>query len=252
MEQIEKDIIEACQKMNLSYSTSGRITSNAAGDDYYVEISYEDGTKQKNVGTNAEVTLGQAAAGQTGFTDSARYTAKGNLLNIIDEDGVEMTVELPSGDKALPNNKTVRMKVYDAGYMTIQIGANEHQTLDMDFPTVSCDALKLRDQNGKDLLNVCTNYGASNGIALADTAIRQISTARAKLGAYQNRLETTVSSLNVFGENMTESMSRIIDTDMASEMTEYTQLTVLQQAATSMLSQANNRPQTIMSLLQGM
>ena len=73
-----------------------------------------------------------------------------------------MTVELPSGDKALPNNKTVRMKVYDAGYMTIQIGANEHQTLDMDFPTVSCDALKLRDQNGKDLLNVCTNYGASN------------------------------------------------------------------------------------------
>ena len=251
-EQIEKDIIEACQKMNLSYSTSGRITSNAAGDDYYVEIKYEDGTKQKNVGTNAEVTLGQAAAGQTGFTDSARYTAKGNLLNIIDEDGVEMTVELPSGDKALPNNKTVRMKVYDAGYMTIQIGANEHQTLDMDFPTVSCDALKLRDQNGKDLLNVCTNYVASNGIALADTAIRQISTARAKLGAYQNRLETTVSSLNVFGENMTESMSRIIDTDMASEMTEYTQLTVLQQAATSMLSQANNRPQTIMSLLQGM
>lgn len=111
--------------------------------------------------------------------------AKGNLLNIIDEDGVEMTVELPSGDKALPNNKTVGMKVYDAGYMTIQIGANEHQTLDMDFPTVSCDALKLRDQNGKDLLNVCTNYGASNGIALADTAIRQISTARAKLGAYQ-------------------------------------------------------------------
>ena len=251
-EQIEKDIIETCQKMNLSYSTSGRITSNAAGDDYYVEIKYEDGTKQKNVGTNAEVTLGQAAAGQTGFTDSARYTAKGNLLNIIDEEGVEMTVELPSGDKALPNNKTVRMKVYDAGYMTIQIGANEHQTLDMDFPTVSCDALKLRDQNGKDLLNVCTNYGASNGIALADTAIRQISTARAKLGAYQNRLETTVSSLNVFGENMTESMSRIIDTDMASEMTEYTQLTVLQQAATSMLSQANNRPQTIMSLLQGM
>lgn len=44
-EQIEKDIIEACQKMNLSYSTSGKITSNAAGDDYYVEINYEDGTK---------------------------------------------------------------------------------------------------------------------------------------------------------------------------------------------------------------
>ena len=136
--------------------------------------------------------------------------------------------------------------------MTIQIGANEHQTLDMDLPTVSCDVLGLRNEDGKNLLNVCTNYGASTGIALADSAIRQISSARAELGAYQNRLETTVSSLNVFGENMTESMSRIIDTDMASEMTEYTQLTVLQQASTSMLSQANNRPQTIMSLLQGM
>ena len=55
MDAIEKDIIEACQKMNLSYSTSGRITSNAAGDDYYVEIAYEDGTKQKNVGTHSEV-----------------------------------------------------------------------------------------------------------------------------------------------------------------------------------------------------
>lgn len=74
---------------------------------------------------------------------------------------------------------------------------------------------------------------------------------RSRLGAYENRLETTVSSLDVSSENMTDSMSRILDTDMAVAMTEYTQSSVLSQAATSMLAQANNRPQQIMSLLQG-
>ena len=111
------------------------------------------------------------------------------------------------------------MKVYDAGYMTIQIGANEHQTLDMDFPTVSCDALKLRDQNGKDLLNVCTNYGASNGIALADTAIRQISTARSKLGAYQNRLETTRNAEDMISD-LSLKYNRARQASITQELTE--------------------------------
>ena len=251
---IEKKIVSACSNMNLSYdSATGTVTSNVAGDEHYVEVTFADGSKSGKVyGENAKVEVVKPQAGQVGFTDNARLSVVGNNVNIIDNDGFEMNVELPGGANAVTPKTKVDLTVYDAGYMTIQIGANEHQTLDMDFPTVSCDALGLRDQDGKDLVNVCTNYGASRGIALADSAIRQISSARAELGAYQNRLETTVSSLNVFQENMTESMSRIIDTDMASEMTEYTQLTVLQQASTSMLSQANNRPQTIMSLLQGM
>ena len=253
---VEKEIVSTCSRMNLTYDTaSQKLSSNIAGDEHYIQIKYANGNKSPKIyGENAKVTLdtSDSQQGKVGFTSNARVSAVGNKVNIIDNDGFEMNVELPDQSVAMANNKEVKLTVYDAGYMTIQIGANEHQTLDMDFPTVSCDALGLRDQDGKDLVNVCTNYGASRGIALADSAIRQISSARAELGAYQNRLETTVSSLNVFQENMTESMSRIIDTDMASEMTEYTQLTVLQQASTSMLSQANNRPQTIMSLLQGM
>lgn len=252
---VEKRIVSACSNMNLSYdSATGTVKSNVAGDEHYVEVTFADGSKSGKVyGKNAEITLVQPAkTGEVGFTKDARLSVVGNSVNIIDNDGFEMDVELPGGDNAVKEGTEIDLTVYDAGYMTIQIGANEHQTFDMNFPTVSCDSLGLRAQDGKDLLNVCTNYGASTGIALADSAIRQISSARAELGAYQNRLETTVSSLNVFEENMTDSMSRIIDTDMASEMTEYTQLTVLQQASTSMLSQANNRPQTIMSLLQGM
>lgn len=255
-QDVEKNIVSACSNMNLSYnSTTETITSNIAGYDYYVQVRFANGDESKlddGRGTDAVVKLKTVAAGTVGFTSNAKTSVVGNEINIIDNDGFEINIELPSNNGTATTYKDIDLDVYDAGFMTIQIGANEHQTLDMDLPTVSCDVLGLRDQDGKDLLNVCTNYGASTGIALADSAIRQISSARAKLGAYQNRLETTVSSLNVFEENMTESMSRIIDTDMASEMTEYTQLSVLQQASTSMLSQANNKPQTIMSLLQGM
>jgi len=83
-----------------------------------------------------------------------------------------------------------------------------------------------------------------------DIAINEVSAIRSKLGAYQNRLEHSISNLDVTSENMTESLSRIEDVDMASEMAEYTQKNVLAQAGVSMLAQANMRPQNILSLLQ--
>ena len=73
---------------------------------------------------------------------------------------------------------------------------------------------------------------------------------RSKLGAYQNRLEHTVANLGVASENMTESLSRIEDVDMAAEMSAYTQQNVLAQAGTSMLAKANEMPNTVLQLLQ--
>ena len=84
-----------------------------------------------------------------------------------------------------------------------------------------------------------------------DNAVNEVSAIRAKLGAYQNRLDHTITNLDVTGLNMTESMSRIEDVDMAEEMTVYTQQSVLDQAGTAMLAQANQRPQNILSLLNG-
>ena len=134
--------------------------------------------------------------------------------------------------------------VTDIGTMALHIGANEDQETKVRIPEVSCKSLYIDD------VDVTTVNGAGRGITKFDDAISKVSEVRSRLGAYQNRLETTVSSLNVFGENMTESMSRIIDTDMASEMTEYTQLTVLQQAAISVLTQANDLPQQVLQILQ--
>ena len=165
---------------------------------------------------------------------------------IIGNDGFEMQIDVTdakAGDSGI-------VRVEDAGYMVLQIGANEHQTLEMDFKEVSCQSLFLRNKEGVNQINACTQEGATELLKVLDDAIDKISAARSTLGAYQNRLDATRESLDVSEENLTDAMSRIMDTDMASEMTEYTSNNVLSQAATSMLSQANNRPQQIMSLLQ--
>jgi flagellin len=81
-------------------------------------------------------------------------------------------------------------------------------------------------------------------------AINYVSTARSHVGAYQNRLEHIVSNLDISIENLTGAYSRIMDTDMATEMTNYTTYQILVQASTSMLAQANERPATVLQLLQ--
>jgi flagellin len=92
--------------------------------------------------------------------------------------------------------------------------------------------------------------GSQTDIQQIDDAINNISAARATFGAVQNRLEHTVANLASYQENLTASESRIRDADMASEMVQFTKLQILQQAGTSMLSQANQAPQSVLSLLR--
>jgi flagellin len=87
-------------------------------------------------------------------------------------------------------------------------------------------------------------------IAAIDTAIKGVSTARATLGAYQNRFEHTINNINTAVENLSASESRIRDTDMAQEMVSFTRSQILTQAGTSMLAQANQAPQNVLSLLR--
>lgn len=99
-------------------------------------------------------------------------------------------------------------------------------------------------------LSVTDHTTAQASIESVDTAISSISTARAELGAYQNRLDHTINSINVTLENLTASESRIRDTDMANEMVNFTSNQILSQAGTTMLAQAKNIPQSVLSLLQ--
>ena len=132
----------------------------------------------------------------------------------------------------------------DAGYMTLQVGANTGESFDVNIGRIDSETLGLKG------INLRTNSEAENAIARIDNAITSLSAERAKLGAYQNRLEHTILSLDETTEDMTSAFSRIMDTDMAAEMTEFTQQKVLSQAGTSVLAQANERPNTVLTLLQ--
>jgi len=131
-----------------------------------------------------------------------------------------------------------------SGSGTIQTGANQNETLDISIANMGSNALGV---NG---LNILHQPDASDALDDLDTAINLVSTERASLGALQNRLDHKINNLDTTAENLTAAESRIRDIDMAAEMTQYTQTSILVQAATSMLAQANAAPQNVLSLLQ--
>lgn len=187
----------------------------------------------KTMGTDAQISL------TSGFSSTCTVTTSGNRVKIKDKDGFEMKLKVDAAKDA-----TAKMSVLDAGPMVLQVGANEGQTVEVQIPEISPSTLEIED------IDLRTQKGASAAITALDAAINAVSTCRAQLGAYQNRLDHAISNLDVSAENITDALSRIEDTDMASEMANYTQKNVLSQAGTSMLAQANQMPQNILSLLQ--
>lgn len=211
------------------------------GTDAKLEVYCEDaalagalGLETKNIATGADAGVEL----KDGFKSTATVAINGDYVTIKDLDDFEMKFKV---DGAAGE---VTVSVLDAGPMHLQIGANEGQDIEVRIPRVDTDTLEISD------INVCTQEGAQKAITCFETAINQVSSIRAKLGAYQNRLEHAINSLDVAAENLTESLSRIADTDMAKEMAQLTQQQVLSQAGTSMLAQANERPQNVLQLLQ--
>ena len=128
----------------------------------------------------------------------------------------------------------------------LQIGANEGQTMEFTIDDMSAASLGV-DGNKVDL---ATQDGAQKATTTIDAAIKKISAQRSKLGAVQNRLEHTIANLDTAAENTQTSESRIRDTDMAEEMVAYSKNNILLQAGQSMLAQANQSNQGVLSLLQ--
>ena len=128
--------------------------------------------------------------------------------------------------------------------MRLQVGSNEGQILELQIPAISLENLGLKG------LDLTTQENANDAIQRIKGGLSFLNTVRGQLGAYQNRLENTSGRLNVTSENMTAAYSRIMDVDMAEEMTQYSTYTVLNQAGTSVLAQANDRPSQVLQLLQ--
>jgi len=125
-----------------------------------------------------------------------------------------------------------------------QIGANEKEDMGIDIGDMSAKALGINN------VLVTDRESAARSITVIDSAIDRVSGQRAKLGAYQNRLEHTINNLTVAGTNLQAAESRIRDLDMAKEMMNFTKLNILMQAGNSMLAQANQLPQNVLQLLR--
>ncbi|MCI8787755.1 MAG: flagellin FliC3 [Lachnospiraceae bacterium] len=229
--EIDKDALTGEYKVGVSAAAPGTLTT--------VEAVLEDG----------------------GFPKGATASIKDDLLTIKAPNGFEMTLDLTRcdlGNNNLPfalNNLTINAE--GLGAMRLQIGANEGQVLEINIPKISLremglETIKVTDKNGQEVwtLDVSTEEAATEAIDRVAGAIQFISGVRGQLGAYQNRLESTINSLDITSENMTAAYSRIMDVDMAEEMTNYTTYQVMTQAATSMLAQANERPSQVLQLLQ--
>lgn len=186
---------------------------------------------------------------QSKFTSTTTVDTDGNRIKITDANGFSIDFLLDETYQPDTNNLNAKsgnyeIEVTDIGAMTIQIGANEYQTMEVRISEVSSESLYI------DTIDVSKANGADKALVALDDAIAKLSSVRSRIGAFQNRLDYASASLAASEENVTAAYSNLTDTDMAEEMTEYTHQNILDQAAVSVLAQANDLPEQVLSLLR--
>jgi len=134
--------------------------------------------------------------------------------------------------------------------MWLHVGANMDQRIQVHIEAMTATALKLKDSATGEILSLSSPEKANRAIGVIDQALQVVNKQRADLGAYQNRLMYTAKSLLIGYENLQAAESRIRDTDMANEISDFVKNQILAQASISMIAQANARPQSILSLLR--
>ncbi len=261
--QIDFKTLDPNQKMYIGSTGGGTITADW-------KVTYN--------GVDYYATTGTAVGGNWYTKDGAAT----NLLDVISKEGLAVAADT-SGDKKAPNGTLGIKLTYDlskfngdtagdvsvpdafdngrrnltyASTITLQAGARSKDAVEFTFEyqtngigSLNADMDISARGLGTDQLTLATPEDANYAIDQIDNAINKTSMVRATFGAIQNRLEHKITNLTTNNENLTEAESNIRDTDMASEMMNYTKFNILQQAAQSMLAQANQQPQSILQLL---
>jgi flagellin len=178
--------------------------------------------------------------------DSNNTEARANIKTEVDSLTEELTRIGASTN--FNGTKLLNGTAGTAGVMTFQVGADGDSDSQIEVDLTSANVDTVVTDLGT--LEFDTSANAQSAITAIDDQIKAVSTARAELGASQNRFEHTINSQNVAIENLSASESRIRDTDMAQEMMSFTRSQILTQAGTSMLSQANQSQQGVLSLLR--
>ncbi len=172
-----------------------------------------------------------------------------NTIMVTKTDHAEVNITLAGGTGVGDEDAFLGQANYDvtsaSGGMKLQVGANEGQTISFNIDDMSALSLGVNGTN----VRVDDQEKAASSITAIDGAIEKVSKQRSALGAIQNRLEHTIANLDVAAENLQTAESRIRDVDMAEEMVEYSKNNILSQASQSMLAQANQSNQGVLSLL---
>ncbi len=186
-------------------------------------------------------------------------------LKAIGEEIVQLTEQIDKIANETEFNGIELLNGKVSGGLQLQVGANSGQTIviDMKDINVKVSGLKIDGNEHSEIEFISGKNGSfsvktsglkqenfGKAISIYQSAIDTVASQRSKLGAYQNRIEHTIKNIDNTAENLTASMSRIEDADMALEMSEFTRLNILQQAGTAMLAQANQLPQSVLQLLR--
>ncbi len=251
-DDVNEKIRNAAAKIGIDYNiTTGELVSQQSGKSQSIAVKATSDDLRALLGTNQPTVYGTDAKAEfmtdngkrIGFADTATIDTDGNRITVTDKNGFKMVYDAQL-DSPTGGIGDATVTVLSAGPMVIQIGNNEGQTLNVNISKTTAESLEINH------INVYTNAYASEAIERVDDAVAKISGIRSALGAYQNRLDHTVNNLETADENLTSAVSRIRDTDMAEEITEYTQQNVLSQSALQMLIKSNARPEGLLQLFQ--
>ena len=283
-----KDLANDATNLSIAKNTDGR-TDGVVKQSYEFTATALDAGSKVTIG-GAEITLAkngtaaQVATELKAQIDSATTgdikTKLGDKYDVSVTDG-KLTLTQKSAGAETDIAATTATTSYNAdGFSaTMQIGANTAQSLTVDIADMRANALGISGDgtattvaskngavasyvetasvnNGTTSINtefsldISTNDKATAAISVIDDATTAVSAERSKLGAFQNRLEHTISNLGTSSENLTSAESRIRDVDMAKEMSTFSKNNILNQAAQAMLAQANQQPQQVLALLR--
>ena len=251
-DEVNEKIRNAAAKIGIDYnSQTGSLVTQQYGKSQSITVKAgTDGLKdliggdKKTVyGTDAKAEFQLSGGKRVGFADTATIDTEGNRITVTDKNGFKMVYDAEL-DSPAAGVGDATITVLSAGPMVLQIGNDEGQTVQINISKTTAESLEI------DHINVYTNAYAQDAIERIDNAVAKISGIRSALGAYQNRLDHTVNNLETADENLTSAVSRIRDTDMAEEITEYTQQNVLSQSALQMLVKSNARPEGLLQLFQ--
>ena len=178
-------------------------------------------------------------------TQAANDTNTTSDREAIQSEISQLTSEL---DRIYSTTQFNTMNLLDGNFTgkSLQVGSLSGQIISLSINSMKASAIGIKASS----ISVSSNSAAGKSMSLIQLAINTVSQERSKLGALQNRLEHTINNLDTTSENTSAAESRIRDTDMATEMVEYSKNNILSQAGQSMLSQANQQTQGVLSLLQ--